>query len=83
MALGKESRDKLAPHFVVQLTQPVLEQMNNSDEGVRKTAVDCLQKQISILKELSLLNFNSYFEYMLQRAAEHDNQIKNMQNQLD
>ncbi|CAD8103694.1 unnamed protein product [Paramecium sonneborni] len=66
---------QLAERCVKDLTQPILECLNDKEDKARQYAVECLLQLTKIMKTMILLNFNEIFEYQLGRSAEQDNQI--------
>ncbi|CAD8081924.1 unnamed protein product [Paramecium primaurelia] len=66
---------QLAERCVKDLTQPILECLNDKEDKARQYAVECLLQLTKIMKTMILLNFNEIFDYQLGRSAEQDNQI--------
>ncbi|CAD8132656.1 unnamed protein product [Paramecium pentaurelia] len=66
---------QLAERCVKDLTQPILECLNDKEDKARQYAVECLLQLTKIMKTMILLNFNEIFDYQLGRSAEYDNQI--------
>ncbi|CAK95056.1 unnamed protein product (macronuclear) [Paramecium tetraurelia] len=66
---------QLAEKCVKDLTQPILECLNDKEDKARQYAVECLLQLTKIMKTMILLNFNEIFDYQLGRSAEQESSI--------